>query len=96
MNATAALLCAGLLFGAPVPKDLAKFNAVVIETTLGTIVVELDLKKAPKTVANFLNYVDDGFYDGLTFHRVIPSFMIQGGRVRQGDEHKEAPAGHYQ
>ena len=79
MNATAALLCAGLLFGAPVPKDLAKSNTVVIETTLGIIVVELDLEKAPKTVANFLKYVDDGFYDGLTFHRVIPSFMIQGG-----------------
>ena len=79
MNATAALLCAGLLFGAPVPKDLAKSNTVVIETTLGNIVVELDFEKAPKTVANFLKYADDGFYDGLTFHRVIPTFMIQGG-----------------
>ena len=79
MNASAALLCAGFLIGAPVPKDIAKSNVVVIETTLGTIEVELSPEKAPKTVANFLKYVDDGFYDGLTFHRVIPNFMIQGG-----------------
>lgn len=79
MNASAALLCAGFLFGAPVPKDLAKSNAVVIETSMGTIEVELYPEKAPKTVANFLAYADDGFYDGLTFHRVIPKFMIQGG-----------------
>ncbi len=52
---------------------------VVMETSLGTIKVELDADKAPKTVANFLRYVDDGFYDGTIFHRVIPSFMIQGG-----------------
>lgn len=79
MNASVALLYAGLLFGAPVPKDLAKSNVVVIETSMGTIEVELNPEKAPKTVANFLKYVDDGFYDGLTMHRTIPSFMIQGG-----------------
>jgi len=52
---------------------------VVIDTTLGPITVELDKAKAPITVDNFLKYVDDGFYDNLIFHRVIESFMIQGG-----------------
>jgi peptidyl-prolyl cis-trans isomerase B (cyclophilin B) len=45
----------------------------------GKILLELDSKSAPKTVANFLKLVNEGFYDGLTFHRVIPNFMIQGG-----------------
>ena len=52
---------------------------VVLETTAGTITLELDRAKAPVSVANFLKYVDAGFYDGLAFHRVIPGFMIQGG-----------------
>jgi len=45
----------------------------------GAIVLELDAEKAPKTVENFLQYVDDGFLDGTIFHRVISTFMIQGG-----------------
>ena len=58
---------------------------VLIETSLGEITIELDAANAPNTVANFLSYVDDGFYDGsdgngqTTFHRVISGFMIQGG-----------------
>jgi peptidyl-prolyl cis-trans isomerase A (cyclophilin A) len=52
---------------------------VVLETSQGRIVVELQADKAPKTVANFLQYVRDGFYDGTVFHRVIGTFMIQGG-----------------
>jgi peptidyl-prolyl cis-trans isomerase B (cyclophilin B) len=52
---------------------------VKIETSKGAIVVELYSKAAPKTVANFLQYVKDGFYDGTIFHRVIKNFMIQGG-----------------
>jgi len=52
---------------------------VELKTTLGTIVVELDVDKAPLTVENFLQYVKDGHYDGTVFHRVIPGFMIQGG-----------------
>lgn len=52
---------------------------VLIETPKGDILVELFEKQAPKSVANFLQYVDDGFYDGLIFHRVIENFMIQGG-----------------
>lgn len=52
---------------------------VAITTNMGRMVVELDAAKAPKSVANFLQYVDSGFYDGTVFHRVIGNFMIQGG-----------------
>lgn len=48
-------------------------------TTLGEFVVELDFDKAPKTAANFKQYVEEGFYDGKIFHRVIDGFMVQGG-----------------
>lgn len=52
---------------------------VEMETSKGTIVLELNAEKAPKTVENFLKYVDKGHYDGTLFHRVIETFMIQGG-----------------
>jgi peptidyl-prolyl cis-trans isomerase B (cyclophilin B) len=52
---------------------------VIMETNKGTIELELFEKDAPKTVANFVKLINDGFYDGLTFHRVIPDFVIQGG-----------------
>ncbi len=52
---------------------------VEFKTTMGNFVVELDDVKAPKTTANFLNYVNKGFYNGTIFHRVIDGFMIQGG-----------------
>lgn len=52
---------------------------VLMKTTKGDITLELYPDKAPITVENFLNYVDDKFYDGTIFHRVIPDFMIQGG-----------------
>jgi peptidyl-prolyl cis-trans isomerase B (cyclophilin B) len=52
---------------------------VRLETTMGNIVLELDPARAPTTVDNFLTYVNDGFYDGTIFHRVIDGFMIQGG-----------------
>lgn len=52
---------------------------VIIRTTFGEIKLELDAEKAPKTVANFLSYARDGYYDGTIFHRVIDNFMIQGG-----------------
>ena len=52
---------------------------VKLATSAGDIVISLDAAKAPKTVANFLSYVNAGHYNGTIFHRVIPSFMIQGG-----------------
>ncbi|MFU0357452.1 peptidylprolyl isomerase [Acinetobacter baumannii] len=55
------------------------FPQVELNTNKGCIVLELNTEKAPKTAANFLEYVRDGFYDGVIFHRVIDGFMIQGG-----------------
>jgi peptidyl-prolyl cis-trans isomerase A (cyclophilin A) len=52
---------------------------VIMETSLGTMKIELYPDKAPITVENFLAYVDAGFYDGTTFHRIVPGFVIQGG-----------------
>lgn len=52
---------------------------VLIQTNMGNIVIELYPDKAPETVENFLRYVNEGFYDGTIFHRVIPNFMVQGG-----------------
>lgn len=52
---------------------------IAIDTNKGRIVLALDADLAPETVENFLRYVDEGFYDGTIFHRVIPGFMIQGG-----------------
>lgn len=66
----------GLATGAHAQSVPAK---VKLSTSLGDIVLELNAEKAPKTVENFLQYVKDGHYDGLVFHRVIPGFMIQGG-----------------
>jgi cyclophilin family peptidyl-prolyl cis-trans isomerase len=62
---------------------------VVIETSLGTIEVELFADKAPLTVANILGYVDDGYYDGTIFHRVIKNFMVQGGGFEPGMRQKK-------
>ena len=49
------------------------------ETTLGNFTIEFFEKEAPVTVANFLEYIDDGFFDGTIFHRIVPGFVIQGG-----------------
>ncbi len=61
------------------PGALAADPQVDLKTTLGTIRIELNRAKAPKSVDNFLQYVKDGHYNGTIFHRVIPGFMIQGG-----------------
>jgi cyclophilin family peptidyl-prolyl cis-trans isomerase len=71
-------LCALVLAAATLPA-LAGNPKVLIETNQGNITLELDAQKAPLTVANFLRYVDEGFYTGTVFHRVIDNFMIQGG-----------------
>ena len=65
---------------------------VLIETTSGEILVELDAEKAPKTVENFLQYVDAGFYSNTIFHRVIKDFMIQGGGLTARMEEKPTNA----
>jgi len=62
----------------------AKNPVVVMKTSMGTIKIELFADKAPITVKNFLAYTDAKHYDGLTFHRVIPDFMIQGGVFKKG------------
>ena len=59
--------------------DVDRTYSVTIETDRGDIVAELDARRAPQTVSNFVGLARQGFYDGLTFHRVIPDFMIQGG-----------------
>ena len=58
-------------------------QTVVLKTSLGEITLELDEDKAPASTANFLAYVQDGFYNGTVFHRVIDGFMIQGGGFDQ-------------
>lgn len=63
----------------PMSIDTAKKYSATLETSSGTIVVDLFPKEAPKTVNNFVFLARDGFYDGTVFHRVIPDFMIQGG-----------------
>ncbi len=61
---------------------------VTLDTTKGQIVIELYPDKAPATVENFIGYVNDGFYNGTIFHRVIPGFMIQGGGFTPDMEQK--------
>lgn len=84
---TAMLLSIGLIAGAQASdEETAEAGSgddngerVVLETTHGDITLALNPQAAPETVDNFLAYVDDGFYDGLIFHRVISGFMVQGG-----------------
>ncbi|KAA8890342.1 peptidyl-prolyl cis-trans isomerase [Nocardia colli] len=64
---------------------------VLLQTSMGDIELELDETKAPKTVRNFLTYVNSGHYDGTIFHRVIDGFMIQGGGLDQTMREKPAP-----
>lgn len=79
-----------LVFSLFLEKEIAKVDQnqqekfvsnpqVILETSLGSIILELYPNQAPISVANFLRYVDSDFYDGTIFHRVIPGFMIQGG-----------------
>ncbi len=65
---------------------------VKLETSMGDIYLELNDEKAPKTVANFLDYVNDGHYDGTIFHRVIDGFMIQGGGMTADMKEKSTQA----
>lgn len=80
--AACSLLLAGHLFAAENPH-------VLLNTSMGEIEIELEAEKAPISVANFLEYVESGFYDGTVFHRVIPGFMIQGGGFNEGLSQKK-------
>ena len=82
---------------APMPQSAsappsADTPRVLMQTSMGEIVIELYPQKAPKTVANFLQYVDEGFYNGTIFHRVIDGFMIQGGGFTPELEKKQTRA----
>lgn len=63
---------------------------VLLKTNKGDITLTLDADKAPKTVANFLQYVESGHYDGTIFHRVIDNFMVQGGGMTTGLKEKKS------
>jgi cyclophilin family peptidyl-prolyl cis-trans isomerase len=67
-------------------------NIVQFKTSLGEFTVELEPKEAPITVENFLKYVDDGFFDGTIFHRIVPGFVIQGGGLTPEFDNKETRA----
>jgi cyclophilin family peptidyl-prolyl cis-trans isomerase len=83
------LALAGLLLGASWLAAADKNPVVVMDTSLGTIKVELYPDKAPVTVKNFLDYVDGKFYDGTLVHRVVPKFVIQGGGLEPGLKEKK-------
>ena len=83
----AASLALGLLLA-----GAAHAEKVRLATSMGDIVVDLDAAKAPKTVANFVEYVKAGHYDGTIFHRVIGNFMIQGGGMEPGMKEKPTRA----
>ncbi len=72
-----------------IKKAKVERNMVKLETSMGNIVIQLNEQAAPVTVKNFLGYVEEGFYDGTIFHRVIPGFMIQGGGFTTEMEQKQ-------
>lgn len=93
----AAMSLTGLCFSAtPQDTDMttspSKHPVVLIKTTVGDIKVELDSEKAPVTVKNFLQYVNEGHYNGTIFHRVIDGFMVQGGGFSKDMQQKPVHA----
>lgn len=88
-----ALLAAVLAGAAPRPARAAKNPVVVMVTSMGTIEMELYPDKAPITVKNFLGYVKKGHYNGTIFHRVIKTFMVQGGGMTADMKEKSTGAG---
>ena len=67
-------------------------NMIILETNMGEIYITVDTEKAPITAKNFTDYVEDGFFDGTIFHRVIPNFMIQGGGMTEDMQQKTTKA----
>jgi len=86
-----AALSASFAYSAFAANDTAR-PRVGLTTSLGEIVLELDPEKAPGTTRNFLGYVDDGFYDGLVFHRVVAGFVIQAGGYEADMTYREPRA----
>ena len=85
MNKFISLICVFLLSSSSFSEETAENHKIVtILTSAGEIKVKLFQEESPVTVRNFLQYVDEDFYDGTIFHRVIPNFMIQGGGFRPG------------
>ncbi|AEK62168.1 peptidylprolyl isomerase [Collimonas fungivorans] len=84
-------LTAACLLGNPSIASAADKPHVLLKTNMGDIVIELNPEKAPKTVKNFLGYVNSGHYNGTIFHRVIENFMIQGGGMTKDMVEKPAP-----
>ena len=72
-----------------IKKAKVERNMVKLETSMGNIVIELNEQAAPVTVKNFLGYVEESFFDGTIFHRVMPGFMIQGGGLTAEMEEKQ-------
>ncbi|PXV71173.1 peptidyl-prolyl cis-trans isomerase A (cyclophilin A) [Sinimarinibacterium flocculans] len=79
LKPAARTLLGSLILGMTMTAAAAEPVRVLMETSVGDITLELDADKAPKSTANFVQYVQDKHYDGLVFHRVIKGFMIQGG-----------------
>ncbi len=95
MAATLAMAPVGMAFSqTDNQKDLSSMSntRVKLITNKGDIILELDGEKAPVTTENFLNYVKDGFYTNVIFHRVIPNFMVQGGGFEPGMKEKNTNA----
>ena len=86
------LFFALILFCLSASTALAENPKVALTTSKGVIVLELNAAKAPLSVQNFLTYVQEGFYAGTVFHRVIPGFMIQGGGMDESMAQKEGHA----
>ncbi|WP_061533245.1 peptidylprolyl isomerase [Collimonas arenae] len=85
------MFAAATLAGSPTLASAADMPHVLLKTNMGDIVLELNPEKAPKTVKNFLGYVNSGHYNGTIFHRVIDGFMIQGGGMTKDMVEKPAP-----
>ena len=95
MTATLDMAPTSMVFSqTDIQKDLSSMSTTRVKliTNKGDIVLELDGEKAPVTTENFLNYVKDGFYTNVIFHRVIPNFMVQGGGFEPGMSQKDTNA----
>ncbi len=88
-----AIFAATLLFStATYATDKTNMTTIKLTTNQGDITLELDAEKAPNTVKNFVTYVEEGFYEGVIFHRIIPNFMAQGGGFTSDFKQKDTNA----